>query len=750
MTLLDSLREAGGDECLVTSLAAQVQAVENLHAGDPTEAWSHVSKTCLSSDVPFAAHVIVLKHIFRNWEPSKHGPHPVWIPTLAASSNSNVCQFMRDHQSLMNLPIPQDDTKDRRWPSWRPFVRNWRRLHAITVRHPQSFWPKFMDHIGLRLHAAPHSILTVSQDGNPDHSQWLAGARMNIAQCALEGLGRDPDAAAVVFASASAPSRIQTWTYRVLKQRAYQVAVALRAAGHGPGCRVAIIGAMTPDAVATYLAVVLVGGAVVSVADSFSPEEMYVRLKVAQATLIIVQAHLDWAGKKVPLYAKVASIKSDRAPAVVIVGPDNQAPMLASGDTSWDAFIRPAQEDPAAVLTFLPASVSPDTVSNVLFSSGTTGTPKAIPWTHTTPLRPAVNGWSCQDIQPGNVVAWPTNLGWMMGPWLIYASLLNRAAIGLFLGAPTGRPFCEFVAHARVTMLGVVPSIVKAWRVGNCTDNLDWAAVRCFSSSGEASNPEDMLWLMSRAGYKPVMEYLGGTEIGGAFVGGTMLHACVPSCFATASLGFELFVLGPEGANPGSAAARGVVSLSEPDEGRSRLRGEVAVRMPAIGCSQTLLNRDHYEEYFSGMPVVDGLPLRRHGDELEELPGLGYLKAHGRCDDTMNLGGIKVGSVEIERACTQHVALAREVAAVAVPPAKGGPEQLVLFVVPSPAAQPSATLQADLHKACQAAIRTHLNPLFKVSRVVLCERLPRNASNKVMRRVLRDQVKSSPLGMAKL
>ena len=99
--------------------------------------------------------------------------------------------------------------------------------------------------------------------------------------------------------------------------------------------------------------------------------------------------------------------------------------------------------------------------------------------------RPAVNGWSCQDIQPGNVVAWPTNLGWMMGPWLIYATLLNRATIALFLGAPTGRPFCEFVAYARVTMLGVVPSIVKAWRIGDCAAGLDWSAIRCFSSSGE-------------------------------------------------------------------------------------------------------------------------------------------------------------------------------------------------------------------------------------------------------------------------
>lgn len=175
-------------------------------------------------------------------------------------------------------------------------------------------------------------------------------------------------------------------------------------------------------------------------------------------------------------------------------------------------------------------------------------------------------------------------------------------------------------------------------------------------AAAQASNPEDMLWLMSRAGYKPVMEYLGGTEIGGAFVGSTMLHPCIPSCFATASLGFELFILGEPSADADpatSAATPGAraESLSAPDVGRARLRGEVAVRMPAVGAAQALLNRDHYEEYFAGMPVVDGLPLRRHGDELEELPGLGFLRAHGRCDDTMNLGGIKVRTPSLQELC---------------------------------------------------------------------------------------------------
>lgn len=110
---------------------------------------------------------------------------------------------------------------------------------------------------------------------------------------------------------------------------------------------------------------------------------------------------------------------------------------------------------------------------------------------------------------------------------------------------------------------------------------------------------------------------------------------------------------------------------------------------------------------------------------------------------------VQVGSVEIERACVMHVPGAREVAAVAVPPATGGPDRLTLFVVPAtpPAA---AAAQAELHRDCQAAIRSHLNPLFKVHAVLLCEALPRNASNKVVRRVLREQAKQAQHSVAKL
>ena len=97
------------------------------------------------------------------------------------------------------------------------------------------------------------------------------------------------------------------------------------------------------------------------------------------------------------------------------------------------------------------------------------GTPKAIPWTHLTPLKCGVDGMFGQNIHSRSVVCWPTNLGWMMGPWLMFAAFLNKAPIALFQGSPVSPAFCKFVETAEVTMLGVIPSIVRGWKGKNMT-----------------------------------------------------------------------------------------------------------------------------------------------------------------------------------------------------------------------------------------------------------------------------------------
>ena len=130
--------------------------------------------------------------------------------------------------------------------------------------------------------------------------------------------------------------------------------------------------------------------------------------------------------------------------------------------------------------------------------------------------------------------------------------------------------------------------------------------------------------------------------------------------------------------------------------------------------------------------------LRRHGDHIQRLPG-GYFRAQGRIDDTMNLGGIKVSSIELERVAGV-VAGVSELAAIAVAPLGGGPSRLVIYVVPQPGhdADPS-----DLKTRMQMEIREHLNPLFKVHDVLTIDSLPRTASQKVIRRQLRNEYQST-------
>ena len=199
---------------------------------------------------------------------------------------------------------------------------------------------------------------------------------------------------------------------------------------------------------------------------------------------------------------------------------------------------------------------------------------------------------------------------------------------------------------------------------------------------------------------------------GCGYITGTVLHPAVPAAFTTPTLGMD-FVL-----------------LDEHD--RRTSSGEVFLIPPSIGMSQRLLNRDHHEEYFADTPAWGGYQLRRHGDHIEQLDG-GYFQAHGRIDDTMNLGGIKVGSAEIERVVARVPGVA-EVAAIAVEPHGGGPSRLVIVAVSEPG------VEADVEAwrvAMQAEIRTHLNPLFKIDEVIVREMLPRTASAKVMRRTLR-------------
>ena len=325
-----------------------------------------------------------------------------------------------------------------------------------------------------------------------------------------------------------------------------------------------------------------------------------------------------------------------------------------------------------------------------------------------------------------------------MGPWLLY-QMMNGATVGIFNGITSTDAFCQFVEEAKINMVGVIPSLVKAWQAKNATEHVDWSAVRKFSSTGEASDAENYHWLASRvSGYAPIIEYCGGTEIGGSFLSSTMVQPNVPSMFSSPVLGSQLVLLDSE---------QTPMSESRYCEGENAtLSGEIALVPPSLGLSTHLLNRNHYDTYYKDMPSgPNGEVLRRHGDEIQLVrnsthcandTSMPYFRALGRCDDTMNIGGIKVASVEIERVCNLVQGVV-ETAAIAV--STGGPCKLVIYVVlAKDFIHDDSDSVVSLKREMQKSIKSNLNPLFGISDVVVTKSLPRTASNKVMRRLLRD------------
>jgi acetyl-CoA synthetase len=580
-------------------------------------------------------------------------------------------------------------------------------IHRWSVENRAAFTEHTLKRLGIVFQQPYRAVLDTS-NGIPG-ARWFADARMNITDSCFKG---QPTRPAIITRRHN--GTMQTVTEGELQTMANRIANALVARGLRKGDAVAIDMPMTVEAVAAYLGIIKAGMVVVSVPDALPPEQIAIRFTIGNAKAVFTQTEIVREDKRLPLYAKVCAPEVNAPPAIVVRPfAETTAVTLRDGDVLWDDFL-------STDTAFTSVVCDPNDATNIIFSSGTTGTPKAIPWDHTTPLKAAFDSHYHQDIHAGDVLCWPTNLGWMMGPWLLYAAFINGAAVALHEGAPTERGFCQLVQDAKVTMLGLVPSIAVGWRsTGNGT-GLDWGSIRCFSSSGEASNPEVYGWLMTfnqpAGAVKPVIEYCGGTEVGGAYITDTLLLPLGPSEFNAKSMGSDFVVVDAD------------MQPCAPGD-----TGEVFLLAPALGLSTRLHNGDNTAVYYDNCPTDGTTAWRRHGDLMTIIKD-GYWQSNGRAGNDMNLGGIKVGSPEIERV-VNTVAGVVESAAIGVPTPGGGPDRLVIYVVAADGAPAIDELQGTIQKA----IKTGLNPLFHVHDVVPIATLPRTASNKVMHRELRAQ-----------
>lgn len=614
--------------------------------------------------------------------------------------------------------------------SYRDPISSFNHFYRFSVENQEVYWSMVLKQLAVKFKQEPMSILSTS-DGSKKGGTWLQGAVLNIAECCLLpclSLKRTDDSTAIIWRDEGLDDYpVNRMSLKELRSQVITVAHALDAIFE-KGDPIAIDMPMTCNAVIIYLAIILGGFVVVSIADSFAPQEIGSRMGVSKAKAIFTQDFIVRGGKKVPLYSRVIQGTSSKVVVIPAIG-DSLGITLRDGDMSWKDFLSHAAGRSSS---YSPVYQSVDALTNILFSSGTTGEPKAIPWTQLSPIRCASDTWAHLDVRPCDIGCWPTNLGWVMGPIIIYSCFLTGATLALYHGSPLGRDFCKFVQDAGVTVLGSVPSLVKSWKAGNCAEGLDWTKIRVLGTTGEASDIDDNLWLTSRASYKPIVECCGGTELASSYIQGSLLRPQAFGAFSGASMSTGFVILDEQG-------------TPYPDD--IPCSGEVGLFPLYFGATDRLLNADHDKVYFDGMPIYKGRQLRRHGDIIQRTVG-GYYIVQGRADDTMNLGGIKTSSVEIERVCNRADECLLETAAVSIKPSGGGPEHLaILAVLKDRSAQYDVNL---LKRKFQTAIQKNLNPLFKVSYVKVVAEFPRTASNKLLRRVLRDQLAQELSNRSKL
>lgn len=578
-------------------------------------------------------------------------------------------------------------------------VESYKDFWEWSVQNKNEFWEQTIEKLGIQFEEKYTSIVDV--EAGVEDAKWLFGSKLNIVDSCFQN-----EDSAIVIVFQKEGGSLERVTQKELKDFVNKTANGFLEFGLSIGEKIAIDMPMTLESVIIYLAAIKSGLVVATIADSFSVEEIKTRLEITKPKLVFTQDVFVRNGKVLPLYEKVNKAKSSK---IIVVQTQKEKLPLEKGDMYYNDFL-------SSNVHFESVKVPPNETHTILFSSGTTGQPKAIPWDHTTPIKSGSDGFYHHNIQRNDVVCWPTNLGWMMGPWLVFATLLNKGCMALYYGTPLQQEFGCFVQEAKVNMLGVVPSIVKYWKSSQAMESFDWNAIKCFSSTGEVSNPEEMTYLMKLAGNKPIIEYCGGTEIGGGYLASTVVQENIPSQFSSQALGGEFVLLD--------------------ENGKKSLQGEVYLIPPILGLSTKLLNKNHHETYYANIPSYQNKKLRKHGDELQTLEN-GFYKANGRVDDTMNLGGIKVSSVQIE-AVVNSLNFVKEAAAIAVSPVDGGPSILVVYYV--------ATMNLNKNEALkkvQNCVKTKLNPLFKVVDLLKIDNLPRTASNKVKRKVLREEYQTT-------
>ena len=387
-------------------------------------------------------------------------------------------------------------------------------------------------------------------------------------------------------------------------------------------------------------------------------------------------------------------------------------PWTHGRDQVWEVLL---EDEPDRAPTH---EMDPEDPLMIIYTSGTTGKPKGTLHVHGGfPVKAAQDMAHGFDVGAEDTVFWFTDLGWMMGPWLIFGSLALGATMVLYEGTPDHPApdrLWRMVAQHGVTVFGVSPTLVRSLMThgDEPPSRHDLSSLRILGGTGEPWNPEPFNWFFRQigGGRIPVINYTGGTEISGGILCGNVITRLRPCSFAGPVPGIAADVVDADG-----KPVRGEV-------------GELVIRNPWPGMTRGFWgDRDRYiETYWNRFPDV-----WVHGDWAYIDPDDGLWYVLGRSDDTIKVAGKRLGPAEVESVLMGHPAVA-ESAAVGVPDELKG-EALVCFVILRPGREPSDALAAELKELVAGALGKPLRP----HEVHFVSDLPRTRNAKILRRVVR-------------
>ncbi len=584
-------------------------------------------------------------------------------------------------------------------------------LHHWSVDEPAAFWAAAWDLCGV---VGERGDTVVERGASLADARFFPDARLNVVETFLATTG--PGDALV---EAGEDGRRRTVSWDELRAQVAALAAALGQTGVGPGDRVAAWLPNIPETIVTMLATAAVGATFSSTSPDFGTAGVLDRFGQIEPTVLVAADGYVYGGKVNDCLPRLAEIRAG-LPGVrrTIVVPYLGSP-VPEGTDAWPDVLA-AHADAELSLERHPF----DHPWYVLYSSGTTGMPKAI--VHRTGgvlLKHLVEHQLHCDVRPGDRVFYFTTAGWMMWNWLA-SGLASGATLILYDGSPSHPPSALFdlADEQGVTLFGTSAKFIDALAKMRLRpiDTHDLTSIRTITSTGSPLVPE---------GFDEVYEHVkvdvhlasisGGTDLCGCLVAGDPTGPVHRGEIQRPALGLDIDVVDEGGASllPGE-------------------KGELVCRNSFPSMPLGFWGDDDGSRYRTA--YYERIPGAWHQGDFAQWTEHGGLVIFGRSDATLNPGGVRIGTAEIYRQVEQVPEVAES---LAVGQDHAGDTRIVLFVV----LREGATLDDDLRDRIRRRIRENTTPRHVPAKVVAVAEIPRTRSGKITELAVRAVIHGEPV-----